>query len=163
MPPALDEEDPVARAERAMAELSSEFESWMDSECERLDAARKAVGESGFSQSTRDDLFHAAHDIKGEAATFGYPAVAMVADSLCRLIDLSPDMARIPFTLVEQHVDAMLAIHREHANADAKELTDALIARLREVTDDFLLHENSERPDVIELIKAPSVVPDHDG
>ena len=34
------EEDPVARAEKALAELSTEFASWMESECERLDKAR---------------------------------------------------------------------------------------------------------------------------
>ena len=31
---------------------------------------------NGFTEATRRSLFHAAHDIKGEAATFGYPAVA---------------------------------------------------------------------------------------
>jgi hypothetical protein len=31
---------PVDRAEQALAELSTEFSSWMDTECERLDKAR---------------------------------------------------------------------------------------------------------------------------
>ncbi len=31
------EDDPVARAEKALAELSREFADWMDQECERLD------------------------------------------------------------------------------------------------------------------------------
>ena len=159
-PPSPGEEDPIARAEQALAELAGEFESWMDSECERLDKARKAIGESGFNDATRDDLFHAAHDIKGEAATFGYPAVAAAADSLCRLIEHSPDVSKIPFQLVEQHVDAVRAIYREYASSDAKMLAETLTTRLREVTDEFLLHENRDRPDVIELIMAPSVVPE---
>ncbi len=159
-PPAPGDEDPVARAENALTELAGEFESWMDSECERLDKARKAIGEIGFNDATRDDLFHAAHDIKGEAATFGYPAVASAADSLCRLIEFSPDISKIPFQLVEQHVDAVRAIHREYASSDARMLAETLTARLREVTDEFLLHENSDRPDVLEQIKAPSLVPD---
>jgi hypothetical protein len=37
------EEDPVARAERALAELSSEFGGWMEEECERLDKARQTI------------------------------------------------------------------------------------------------------------------------
>lgn len=159
-PPAPGEGDPVARAEEALSELAGEFEAWMVSECERLDEARIAVGESGFNETTREALFHAAHDIKGEAATFGYPAVASAADSLCRLIDFSPDMTRIPFKLVEQHVDAVRAIHREYANSDAQDLAAELTARLREVTDEFLLRENRDRPEVIEQIKAPSLVPD---
>jgi len=33
-------DDPVGRAERALALLSGEFSGWMDAECERLHAAR---------------------------------------------------------------------------------------------------------------------------
>jgi hypothetical protein len=42
-PASSDDDDPVARAEKALAELSGEFSSWMDSECERLDKARRMV------------------------------------------------------------------------------------------------------------------------
>lgn len=162
-PPAPGEQDPVARAEQALAALAGEFTSWMNSECKRLDDARQAVGKDGFNDSTRGALFRAAHDIKGEAATFGYPALAAAADSLCRLIDLSPDATRIPFTLVEQHVDAVRAIHREYADSDAAQaLADKLTARLRAVTDDFLLHENRDRPDVVQQITALPAVPDQE-
>jgi hypothetical protein len=52
------------------------------------------------------------------------------------------------------------AIHREYASSDAEDLAETLTTRLREVTDEFLLHENRDRPDVIEQIKAPSMVPE---
>lgn len=154
------EEDPVSRAERALAELAGNFGSWMDGECARLARARHQVNKGGFTQANRDALFHAAHDIKGEAATFGYPAVAAAADSLCRLIELSPDVRRIPIKLVDQHVDAVRAIYREYANSDAKALADRLTARLREVTDEFLLHENRDRPEMLAQITGPGLVPD---
>jgi HPt (histidine-containing phosphotransfer) domain-containing protein len=154
------EEDPLARAEKALAELSSEFGSWMEAECARLDAARNAVSQNGLSKTTKEALFHAAHDIKGEVATFGFPAVASAADSLCRLIEYTPDQTRIPLKLVDQHVDAVRAIYREYSRSDAKELAATLTKRLREVTDEFLLHENRNRPDVIEQIKGgPPIVP----
>src|SRR5690606_34444285 len=121
-PPYSDDEDPVARAEKALTELSSEFTTWMESECERLDKARRMLKAEGFTASSKEALFHAAHDIKGEAATFGYPAVAAAADSLCRLIELSPDVTKIPMKLIDQHVDAVRAIHREYARSDAQEL-----------------------------------------
>jgi HPt (histidine-containing phosphotransfer) domain-containing protein len=144
-----------------LAELSSEFGSWMDSECVRLDAARNAISKGGFSKQSKEALFHAAHDIKGEVATFGFPAVAPAADSLCRLIEYTPDQTRIPIQLVDQHVDAVRAIYREYARSDAKELAATLTMRLREVTDEFLLHENRNRPDVLEQIKgAPPLVPE---
>jgi HPt (histidine-containing phosphotransfer) domain-containing protein len=153
------DDDPVARAEAALAQLSSEFGGWMLSECERLETARQEVKRLGFTKKTHDELFRAAHDIKGEAATFGYPAVGAVADSLCRLIEHTPDMTRIPLTLIEQHVDAVRAVAREHARPDLATMAAALTRRLREVTDEFLRTENMDRPDYLESIFAPSLAP----
>ena len=151
-------DDPVARAEQALADLSTEFSSWMQQECDRLEAARREVAKLGFNKKTREALFHAAHDIKGEAATFGYPAVAATAESLCRLIEHTPGMERIPIALVEQHVDAIRAIIREYSRSDAQELATTLTLRLREVTDEFLIHENHDRPDHLEAIRGPTLL-----
>jgi HPt (histidine-containing phosphotransfer) domain-containing protein len=150
-------DDPIARAEAALGKLSSEFSDWMQSECERLDAARQDVVRQGFTEKTHDTLFRAAHDIKGEAVTFGYPAVAGVANSLCRLVEHTPDMTNIPISLVEQHVDAVRAIAREFAREDHADVARALTQRLREVTEEFLKQENSFRPDYLESIFAPSL------
>ncbi len=155
------EEDPVARAEQALAAMSNEFEAMMESECERLDTARKQVLSVGFTPATKEALFLAAHDIKGEAATFGFPAVAAAADSLCRLVEYTPDPTRIPAKLVDQHVDAVRAIYREYSRSDAEELATMLTTRLRDVTDDFLIHENRGRPDILEqLAGSPPLAPE---
>jgi HPt (histidine-containing phosphotransfer) domain-containing protein len=152
-------DDPVARAEAALAELSGEFGTWMEAECERLETARQMVKRMGFTEKTHEALFHAAHDIKGEAGTFGFPAVVGVASSLCRLLEHTPEMSRIPLNLVDQHVDAIRAITREHARIDLPDVASLLTKRLREVTDEFLVNENSFRPDYLENILAPSLVP----
>jgi|ERR1700688_3386797 len=157
------EMDPVVRAENALAELSTEFTSWMESECDRLHKARRAVADGGFTVANKNALFRASHDIKGEAATFGFPLVAVAADSLCRLIEHTPEAARIPIKLVDQHVDAVRAIYREYASSDAKELAATLTKRLREVTDEFLVYENRDRPEVLEQIMGPPLVPEQSG
>ncbi len=153
-------DDPVARAEAALEALSSEFGQMMDDECDRLDRARQNLIRDGFSKTNKERIFHAAHDIKGEAATLGFPLVASAADSLCRLIEYTPDVTRIPLKLVDQHVDAVRAIHREYSRSNAEELAAALTGRLREVTDEFLIFENLNRPDVLEQITGPSIVPE---
>ena len=153
------DDDPVARAEAALDELAAEFAGWMNAECDRLEAARREARREGMNKKTHNDLFRAAHDIKGEAATFGYPAVAPVADSLCRLLEHTPDIERIPLALVEQHVDAARAIAREHARANRAGMASALTRRLRDVTDEFLRAENADRPDYLESIFAPPLVP----
>ncbi len=152
-------DDPIARAEAALVQLSSEFSTWMQSECERLEAARRDVGCIGFKPVTHDALFRAAHDIKGEAATFGYPQAAGIVESLCRLLEHTPEMQRIPLALVDQHVDAVRAIIREYARPDLAEIVGALTQRLREVTDDFLKSENRHRPEYLEAIFSPPLAP----
>src|ERR1700738_4219674 len=106
-------DDPVARAEQALALLSGEFSTWMEEEGERLDQARNTVKAAGVTDATRDALFFAAPDIRGDAETLGYPGLAIPAESLCRLIEHTRDMRRIPIALVDQHVDAVRALIRE--------------------------------------------------
>ena len=151
--------DPVAKAEAALAELSKDFSAWMRQECDRLDAARHAMRAGGINQGTRDGLFLAAHDIKGQAATFGFPLVAPVADSLCRLIEHTPEMQRIPMGLVDQHVDAVRAITHKNTRGDSEATAAMLAEKLRHVTDEFLAHANRDRPDYLEQILAPSLAP----
>jgi len=55
-------------------------------------------------------------------------------------------------------VDAVRAIVREYARPDLL-ATAALPKRLREVTDEFLREQNSFRPDYLENIFAPPLVP----
>jgi HPt (histidine-containing phosphotransfer) domain-containing protein len=131
----------------------------MDGECAKLDEARQLVKAEGFAEEIRDALFRCAHDIKGEAATFGFPLVAPPADSLCRLIEHTPDIAQIPLGLVDQHVDAIRAIVRENARADIEEVAWNLTRRLREVTDEFLRRENRDRPEILKIVMSPSLVP----
>ena len=135
---AIEGDDPVARAEAALAQLSSEFSRWMDDECEQLDRARRNVRQNGMTGLAREGLFRAAHDIKGQAATLGYPLVAAAAESLCRLIEETHDPRRIPLDLVDQHVDAVRAIFREHGRARGKVIADTLTRTLRQVCEDFL-------------------------
>src|SRR5947209_17140209 len=151
--------DPVARAEAALAELADDFSVWMDQECLRLDAARNAIKASGITPANRDVLFRAAHDIKGQAATFGFPMVAPVADSLCRLIEHTPDPARVPLPLVDQHVDAIHAITHKNTRGDTNANAAKLAGKLRQVTDEFLIHENRDRPDTLESILSPTLAP----
>jgi HPt (histidine-containing phosphotransfer) domain-containing protein len=153
------DDDPVARAEAALRDLSVEFSDWMQAECERLETARQDVSRLGFNETTRDGLFRTAHDIRGEAATFGFPEVAAVAESLCRLIEHAPDISQVPLQLVNQHVDAVRAITREYARPDLTEVAGELTQGLRLATDEFLKRENSFRPDYLDSIFAPPLAP----
>jgi chemotaxis protein histidine kinase CheA len=157
--PASVGDDPVARAEQALAQLACNFSVWMEEEGERLDQARNAVKAAGLTGATRDALFLAAHDIRGDAETFGYPGLAALAESLCRLIEHTRDMRRIPMTLVDQHVNAVRAIIREGSRPHAGATIAALTGKLRQVTNEFLAHENRDRLEELADILSPPVAP----
>ncbi len=154
-----DLDDPVARAEKALAELSGEFKNWMAIEADRLSAAHASVLSQGFTETNCEELFRAAHDIKGDAVTFGYPSAAAAAESLCRIIEHAPDLDKVPPELITHHVQAIQAIVHDHTKLDSLTIASELSRRLRKVADEYLVHVNRERPDHLEAIMAPSIVP----
>ena len=154
-----DLDDPIARAEQALAGLSGEFKTWMLVEADRLSAAHAMAQKDGFTDRNSEELFRAAHDIKGDAATFGYPSAAAVAESLCRVIEHAPDLDKVPPELILHHINAVQAIVRDHTKLDSPKVAGELSRRLRKVADDYLLHVNRDRPEHLEAIMAPSIVP----
>jgi HPt (histidine-containing phosphotransfer) domain-containing protein len=152
-------DDPVARAEKALADLSGEFKCWMLVEADRLSAAHAAVLKEGFTDRNCEELFRAAHDIKGGAATFGYPSAGAAAESLCRLIEHAPDLDKVPPELITHHINAIQAIVRDHTKLDTATVAGELSRRLRKVADEYLMHINRDRPEHLEAIMAPSIVP----
>jgi chemotaxis protein histidine kinase CheA len=156
-----DFDDPVARAEQALADLSGEFKEWMRIECDRLHAAHDAIKRDGVTKDNQGEMFRAAHDIKGHAATFGYPTAAAAAESLTRIIEHAPDLAKVPEEIITHHINAILAIFREQKRRDESkaETADELSKRLRSVADEYLVAVNQDRPEHLEAILAPSIVP----
>lgn len=154
-----DFDDPVARAEKALASLSGEFKDWMAIEADRLSVAHTEVVKTGFTDIARQELFRAAHDIKGDAATFGYPSAGAVAESLCRIIEHAPDLNKVPSDLIAHHINAIQAIVRERTRLDTVQTASELSRQLRNVADEYLMHANRDRPEHLEAVLAPSIVP----
>ncbi len=157
--PESDLDDPVGRAEKALAGLSGEFKNWMTVEADRLSAAHAVILRDGFTADNREELFRAAHDIKGDAATFGFPSASAAAESLCRIIEHAPDLDLVPADLIGHHINAIQAIVRERTKLDTAVMAGALSKQLRGVADEFLVMVNRDRPEHLEAILAPSIVP----
>jgi HPt (histidine-containing phosphotransfer) domain-containing protein len=154
-----DHDDPVARAEKALAGLSGEFKNWMTIESDRLAEAHATILKDGFTKITCEELFRAAHDIKGDAATFGFPSAAAAAESLCRIIEHAPDLDQVPSQLIAHHINAIQAIVRERTKLDTVSTASELSRQLRGVADEYLMHANRDRPEHLEAILAPSIAP----
>jgi chemotaxis protein histidine kinase CheA len=157
--PESDLDDPVARAEKALAGLSGEFKNWMTIEADRLSAAHAVILREGFTDHNREELFRSAHDIKGDAATFGFAPAGVVAESLCRIIEHAPDLDKVPSNLIAHHINAIQAIVRERTKLDTAVMAPALGRQLRGIADEFLAHANRDRPEHLEAVLAPSIIP----
>jgi hypothetical protein len=157
--PDEDLDDPIGRAEKALAGLSGEFRNWMVIEADRLAAAHAAILVHGFTDATRDELFRAAHDVKADAATFGFPSAGAAAESLCRIIEHAPDLSRVPTELIAHHINAIQAIVAERTRLDTISMATELSRRLRGVADEYLARVNRDRPEHLEAILVPSIAP----
>lgn len=133
-------DDPVARAEAALKVLSTQFDGWMSAEVDTVSARRDSWAEVDFVNGPeREAFYRSIHDIKGQATTLGFPLAAQVAGSLCLLLETVEDPAKLPRTLIEQHVDAIRAIFRERAKAEDDRIGADLAATLQSVTTAFLV------------------------
>lgn len=130
--------DPVAEAEKALERLSTNFNVWMQDEINALQSALDELKSAGPDVGVVKTFHRSAHDIKGQAATLGYPIAGHVAGSLCRLLEGTENHDQLPLELVEQHVQAVRAIVSEKVKSERDTVANALADRLNEVTTGFL-------------------------
>jgi len=119
----------LKRAESALENLSTEFAAWLEQDVKRLVEARKHLGQNPGAES-RAALLRAAHDIKGQAATFNSPLVARIAASLSRLLGEIPPDGDLPAGLVDAHVQAVQVIHRQNITDAKNPMAQTLCAEL---------------------------------
>jgi Tfp pilus assembly ATPase PilU len=65
----------------------------------------------------------------------------------------------LPLRLIDQHVDAIRAITHRNTRGDGNKYAAELAEKLRQVTDEFLVRENRDRPDTLESILSPALSP----
>jgi len=133
--------DPIEKAEEALATLKGEFNGWMQAECDLLESARNALHQGGPDPTTLSMLFRASHDIKGDAATLGYPLAGRLGGSLCRLLDHAPDRTRIPVVLVDRYVEAIRAVVRENVRDMGEPTASEITEQLAILVEKFLAAE----------------------
>jgi hypothetical protein len=84
---------------------------------------------------------------------------AAAADSLCRLIEHAPDFTKVPNELIAHHVNAIQAIVRENKRFAVTAVADELSRKLRGISDEYLTAVNHDRPEHLEVILGPNLVP----
>ncbi|WKL56246.1 Hpt domain-containing protein [Asticcacaulis sp. ZE23SCel15] len=126
----------IAKAEAAIADLSSNFGEWLLDEVKKIEAAQAEIKASGFTPANADKLYFHCHDLKGLGTTYGYPLVTRIAGSLCKMMDDEAIRLQAPRVLIDAHLDAIRAAVRDSIKEDThpvgKILADTLEARVKE-------------------------------
>ena len=126
----------IAKAEAALADLSSQFETWLMDEVRKLEEVQARIKAEGLNPENSEQLFFSAHDLKGLGTTYGYPLITRIAGSLCKMIDDADKRTVSPRLLVDAHLDAIRACVRDQIKEDShpigKALSETLEARVKE-------------------------------
>jgi hypothetical protein len=128
-----DVERQIAAAEESLAKLRQEFPAWMASELSGIEGAwlyYKSGAEDGPKL-----LFRKIHDMRGQAATFGFPLAGRAADNLCKLMDA---LKQVPDDTIEAHIQTIRVIIREQVNIEDHPLGLAMIRSLESLGDGLI-------------------------
>ena len=114
------EADPVARAEAgAGGDLRRLLAPGCTTSASGSTPPAARSGNRGCRKETRQELFLAAHDVKGDSGTLRLSRGGAPPPTACAGCWSTPPIStKIPLAIVDQHVDAVRAIVREHARAD---------------------------------------------
>lgn len=116
-------------AERRLSATVAGFEDVLHETIARM---KLILQSDGDAKSKHTKLFAEAHDIKGQASTFGYPLVSQVAQSICTAISDVPKKLSDQPDLLELHVNAISwAFANQHDDTKMVE-KDALINSLHD-------------------------------
>lgn len=130
----------LARAQAAVDDLAKGYTTWARAD---VDRARKALDSALADPAGRgrhvEELFRVAHDLKGQGASFGYPLVTAIADSLCKLTrDRKLAYEDRHLDLAKAHLDAAQLVLTKEIKGDGGQVGAELTAKLRMRVDEIL-------------------------
>ena len=123
----------MGEAAASLETLIADYEKWS---LETLAAMRAALAEAranpaGGAGPLRR-IFDAAHDLKGQGTSFGYPLITRIGQSLCRLghAQAAEPCAAERLRAVAAHVDVLVLILEKRIKGDGGPVGAQLAAKL---------------------------------
>lgn len=104
----------VKRAEDALEELSEDYAEWLERDLADLSRLLDEVkGDPEAAGPGLEEMARRAHDVKGQAGTFGYPLITALAESLCNLLSRLDGLNTSCLEVMTTHVEAMEVVRRD--------------------------------------------------
>ena len=130
--------DAISAAKASLAELAVDYPSILKEDVRRLQGYITDVQSVGFKSESLRAIFRKAHDLKGQAGTFGYGLVTEISASLCTLVRKMLDnpshielrkLALI--TVISMHIDAIGVCASQNITGDGSSDGGELLKTLR--------------------------------
>ncbi len=121
----------LERAEAAVQGMSEDYHlSALDDIAELRGLARAVAEGAADDESATGRIYSIALDVKGQGATFGYPLVTQIGDSLVRFMDGRTRLGRRGAQIVAAHADALRAVLGNDIRGDGGPLGAKLLGGL---------------------------------
>lgn len=120
----------LAEANDAVAELMASYPVWVMDDIARMEGHLAEAGADTEGRSAHLDRLHgAAHDIKGQGASFGYELMTKIGESLCDFIraDGGGDNG---LRVMAAHIRAMKTVIDKRVSGDGGASGEKLVAGL---------------------------------
>ncbi len=122
----------LTKAEAQVAELKLSYGDWIEADLDKLTIALDKLKDRSESAAKQLQVIEGtAHDIKGQAGTFDYPLLTLIAESLCDMLRAADTIEDRQIGLVAAHIDAIGVIVRGRIQGDGGDMGKQLLSRLQ--------------------------------
>ena len=122
------EQESIDAAEEALKHIKQEFEVALRKDILKIkDAVAEMTDSPNAIQHALSKINGISHDIKGMAATFDYPLLTTIAQSLCHFITNCKPATQSGLTVIKAHAKAMETVVSHSLQGDGGEVGQALI------------------------------------
>jgi chemotaxis protein histidine kinase CheA len=122
----------LARAEAAVAGLAKDYAAWALGDLAKARAALAGATDDSTQRAQQvEALFRVAHDLKGQGASFGFPLVTRIGQSLCALTrDRALHYEARHLDLAKSHLDAIELVLTKGIKGEGGKVGAELVAKL---------------------------------
>jgi chemotaxis protein histidine kinase CheA len=97
----------IAAAQAAVAELGKQYLPWVRDDLVKAREALAAIRAGGDQAQPINDIFMVAHNIKGQAGSFGFDLLSAIGDLLCTLTRERKSANEGYIAVLTAHLDAL--------------------------------------------------------
>ncbi|MBO6543929.1 MAG: Hpt domain-containing protein [Alphaproteobacteria bacterium] len=129
-PANLSRADRLAQAQAAILELAGDYKSQLQTDVAALKEIWSQTDKNAPSSDQVGEIFSIAHNLKGQAGSFGYGLVTAIAASLCEMTRDNPDCTNCGQAL-DKHVRILDQVVTKDIKGDGGEAGAKIVALLK--------------------------------